>query len=776
MSQSPDGSSNTTEIHTEGGSYLAGNINIASGDFVGRDKIVIHRLDPADARNQRNHKALRHLVRSFWIDGVLKHSLYREVLIRLSMKEHPNAVDNRPWDLILQQPDQPNIAVSADIPILQVFDQVGQLLLILGEPGSGKTTILLELTDELLQRAENEATHPSPVVFNLSSWAEKRKSIAEWLVDELRTKFNIPKKVAQHWVEQDELLPLLDGLDEVQQAHREACVTAINQFRQEHMTPLAVCCRKAEYEKLTIRLKLQSAIVLQALSLDQINAYLAQASTDLVTLRSTIHQDAELQELATSPLLLNIMMLAYAGTSTEAVDSMPVSGNRRQQVFHAYIERMLVHRKKPSPYPLPQTLRWLCWLAIQLVNHGQAIFLIERLQPSWAQSPVHRFSAVPLVMRLWGPLYGMSYGLIIGLIIGLSGGLIGDPSNWLRYGLRYGLIIGLSVGLVSGLSGRYKITQSIEQSGLLWRRMRSSLYAFFFWTLIIGLGYGLSSGLRYGLRGGLIVGLSVGLVSGLSGGLLTIFRPRKLVAWPDLTAQKLKNNILFGLSDGLIVGLIVGLGYGLSGGLSSELIFRLIVGLSGGLSGGLIFKLIVGLSGGRIFELIVRLIVGLIFGLIGGLIGGLIFEPYTNNDVPTLKMTQIPNQSVQAAVKSSISIGLITGLVVWLVFGLSYGLIFELSGGLIDGLIVGLIVGLIGGLIGGGDIVVKHMILRFMLWKKGSIPWNYAQFLDYCTDRIFLRRVGGGYIFIHRLIMEHFAAMTDEDIEKFSNPISTKKQ
>ncbi len=31
--------------------------------------------------------------------------------------------------------------------------------------------------------------------------------------------------------------------------------------------------------------------------------------------------------------------------------------------------------------------------------------------------------------------------------------------------------------------------------------------------------------------------------------------------------------------------------------------------------------------------------------------------------------------------------------------------------------------------------------------------------LDHCVDLIFLRRVGGGYIFVHRLLMEHFAEM-----------------
>jgi hypothetical protein len=37
-------------------------------------------------------------------------------------------------------------------------------------------------------------------------------------------------------------------------------------------------------------------------------------------------------------------------------------------------------------------------------------------------------------------------------------------------------------------------------------------------------------------------------------------------------------------------------------------------------------------------------------------------------------------------------------------------------------------------------------------------------FLDHHVDSIFLRRVGGGYIFVHRLLMEHFAEMYSEEM------------
>jgi len=58
--------------------------------------------------------------------------------------------------------------------------------------------------------------------------------------------------------------------------------------------------------------------------------------------------------------------------------------------------------------------------------------------------------------------------------------------------------------------------------------------------------------------------------------------------------------------------------------------------------------------------------------------------------------------------------------------------------------------------------------IRVILAVSNNLPWCITRFLDYCVDRVFLRRVGGGYIFIHRLLMEHFAALTPEDIERLA--------
>ncbi len=54
-----------------------------------------------------------------------------------------------------------------------------------------------------------------PIVFNLSSWAEKRQPLRAWLVEELWMKYQVPRKIGQGWVEAHQVLPLLDGLNEV---------------------------------------------------------------------------------------------------------------------------------------------------------------------------------------------------------------------------------------------------------------------------------------------------------------------------------------------------------------------------------------------------------------------------------------------------------------------------------------------------------------------------------------------------------------------------------
>ena len=52
------------------------------------------------------------------------------------------------------------------------------------------------------------------------------------MIDELGDSYDIPPKTAYRWLQGHEIAPLLDGLDEVADKHRDACVDAINEFRE----------------------------------------------------------------------------------------------------------------------------------------------------------------------------------------------------------------------------------------------------------------------------------------------------------------------------------------------------------------------------------------------------------------------------------------------------------------------------------------------------------------------------------------------------------------
>ncbi|MDJ0573856.1 MAG: hypothetical protein QNJ65_01650 [Xenococcaceae cyanobacterium MO_234.B1] len=122
-----------------------------------------------------------------------------------------------------------------------------------------------------------------------------------------------------------------------------------------------------------------------------------------------------------------------------------------------------------------------------------------------------------------------------------------------------------------------------------------------------------------------------------------------------------------------------------------------------------------------------------------------------------MEQTIIPNQGVWRSAKNA-GIFFVLFFPVGMLCSLNYA-----KGGFHEVISIGLAVGLLAGMAGGrgpvfaGLVLIQHFTLRVILWWRGYIPWNYARFLNYATERIFLRKVGGGYIFIHRMLLEHFA-------------------
>lgn len=392
-------------------------------------------------------------VHHFWIEGVLNQSLYQVARLELGLVEQPEAIEHHPWKLVMQQPGRVPRSLPNGTSMEVVFDQFDKTLLLLGAPGSGKTTLLLELARDLIGRVKQDPEHPIPVVFNLSSWALRRPSLEAWLVDELSERYDVPRKLGERWVAHDEVLPLLDGLDEVALDHRDACVAAINAFHQGHgLLPLVVCSRRADYEALTVRLCLPGAVTIQPLTRPQVDGYLRGAGTVLSGISAALREDDTLWELLDTPLMLSVFALAYQGRMASNARIARLKGSleaRRAALFDAYIEAMFRRRDTTALYTSAQTRHWLSWLAQAMVRHDQTVFYLEHMQPDWLPKVRARLHRIGSELVAGWLIRGFIEDEIPARTIP-NEGIHRSLRNALGFGLLVGLLLGLGFGLEKG--------------------------------------------------------------------------------------------------------------------------------------------------------------------------------------------------------------------------------------------------------------------------------------------------------------------------------------
>jgi DNA polymerase III delta prime subunit len=591
--------------------------------------------------------------------------------------------------------------MPTDAKVIDLFDSHEGELLILGEPGSGKTTAMLELARTLLERAEQDPGQPMPVVLNLSTWSEEQSLFADWLVAELNIRYDVPKGIGKRWVEEDRLALLLDGLDEVAEEQRSACVVAINEFRQEHgFTPLVVCSRTAEYEALTTQLNLQTAVRLKPLTADQIDSYLEQLDEDMSNVRTIIREHPTLQELAQSPLMLNIICMAYRDAEAAEVKAAETVDARHRQLFDIYVEKMLARRGEHEEYSAGQTLHWLSWLARSMVAKNQTTFLIERLQPDWLTGAKERAT------YSWG--MRIISGLALAIVLAVT---FANRSDSIFSGIVYGFVAGLILLVV-------------------WERVPS--------ITLPRLG---------SLKLGLVEGFTFGLLFWLARmwPYLHLIRDD-----PDVFAISLLTNFL-------IPGIFAAAAAGLVSTATIDLVEKLTWSPRSALRRGLPGGLLVGVIFGRFGVIPPSWIGGLLVGL--ATLGA--FGLTWSSDLDKRVDIQ-PNQGIRRSRNNAILAGSTLGILFGLATGISFYLVDGFGTGLRSGLGYGLAGVLAGGLIFGGYTCLQHVVLRFILYREGVMPKDYVGFLNYATERIFLRRVGAGYVFIHRLLLEHLAGLAAE--------------
>ncbi|MDJ0702477.1 MAG: NACHT domain-containing protein [Leptolyngbyaceae cyanobacterium MO_188.B28] len=676
----------------------------------------------------RWRQALLKRVKQSWIEGVLEKSLYVRVLIELGLEERKNAVQN-PLTDVEEFATEVAEAFPEGTDITDIFEQLGagRTLLILGEPGAGKTVTLLKLAKSLITRTENALDQSLPVVMNLSSWARKKQPIAEWVVEELHRLYGMSKSLARAWVYQQKLILLLDGLDEVDIKCRHHCIKALNQFIQEHgITEIVVCSRIRDYMAISERLKLRTAIYIKPLTSRQVSQFLDSAGEQLSALRIILNKNSELQEFASSPLILSIMSLAYQNYSTDNIVQYKTMEEYHQGLFDTYINRMFegaritaytkqISRKK---YPREKAQYWLVWLAKQMQRTSQSVFLIENIQPELLQTKLEGF-----LFRIIGIfIVCLSYLLLTQLIILPVSGFGGYQS----------LVMRTLIGLILGLSGGLKKTSTASLKGALFFGISLGLIISFISSSInaVFVFFGILFGGVMGAIGG-----------GLMGGFFDVIEITEKFTWSWRNAYKGFRNLFFW-----------------GGVISSPITFLIALGSGQGFT-----KIIQSV----VFSFLTN---GIVLGFIGAFFGGLGRAKFYSSNKP--------NQGIYNSAINYLIGGLATGVIASLimiaafVFSIQFSdqlsEVFSSSSGestflellmfiALGVLYLGFFIGIFTGLKYGGKVCLQHISLRIVLFVKGYVPWNCARFLDYASERIFMQRVGGGYIFVHRMLLEHFA-------------------
>ncbi|MDG4832015.1 NACHT domain-containing protein [Solwaraspora sp. WMMD1047] len=382
----------------------------------------------------RYRRTLLGRVDRYWVRSVLEGSLYHEARIELGFETVQQ--QGHPWDVTAARSGGVPQPQPAGRTMSDLFDTFDEAIVIIGAPGSGKTTMLLELARDLLARANADSTYPAPVVLNLSSWVRLRKPVAEWLADELTERYGMPRELSARWVAEERLLPLLDGLDEVAPEYREACVAAINTFRRTYgAVPLAVCCRTEEHDRLDTTLRLYARVIIQPLSQAQIGAFLDRAGTAATGIRAALDADPGLWDLIDSPLLLSIVALAHAdrrGRPAPEPRTAPEPGTTdaptrgRQRLYTTYVRTMLTRRPNPN-FPPAATVRHLAALGGNLRRRSLTVFTIDTISARWSSGWLDRqehaavvtsTAAGLLLAGLGYPLLGVS-GAAVGVVCGL---------------------------------------------------------------------------------------------------------------------------------------------------------------------------------------------------------------------------------------------------------------------------------------------------------------------------------------------------------------------
>ena len=439
-------------------------------------------------------------------------------------------------------------------------------LVVLGEPGAGKTVLATQLVIDLAQGLPDGELQPGarplvPVWLSLPSLdlgeidslarisaEEIAARLDQWIIAQMSATYQVPRAAAGRLIRERWILPVLDGLDEMDTASPEdndqprpraaAVVRALNAGSGRR--PVVLVCRRREYTQLAWSASapgedpvLQDAnqIILQPLDVPAICDHLTRCfrgehpgelAARWENVRCTLQAtpipapDDSLAGVLSSPWRLFLATAAYHKSESDPNKLTQLSpGKVSEHLLAELIPALTRHVPRPGGdrYVPGEVRTWLCTLAWHLDQTSRHL--------SWSPTDLH-------LERLW-PIAGQVRVRRLSTFACIATILAGFAVTWLVWVHHFGrwypdtrparLVL---IGSISGIayySGIIAANTDPTLNRLDLRLTSSGNRRMLRLGLVVGLAAGLAFGLAAGLAAGLVVGLVVGLAFGLERGL-----------------------------------------------------------------------------------------------------------------------------------------------------------------------------------------------------------------------------------------------------------------